>query len=157
MRTFDPTPLHRFAIGFDNVSRLLDAATRLDDQTVAYPPYNIEKLSENDYRITMAVAGFGESDLDVIVQETTLVISGKIHRPEDEAKAVEFLHRGIAGRAFERKFQLADHIQVKGAKLENGLLHVDLERLVPEEKLPRKVAIESATTGGAKAIENKAA
>ncbi|WP_413203942.1 Hsp20 family protein [Rhodospirillum sp. A1_3_36] len=156
MRTFDPTPLHRFAIGFDNISRILDAATRLDDQAVAYPPYNIEKLSENDYRITMAVAGFGESDLDVIVQENTLIISGKIHRAESESKAPEFLHRGIAGRAFERKFELADHIQVKGAALENGLLHVDLERLVPEEKLPRKVAIQSSGTG-AKAIENKAA
>jgi molecular chaperone IbpA len=154
MRPFDPTPLHRFAIGFDNISRLLDTATRLDEQALAYPPYNIEKLSETEYRITMAVAGFGESDLDVTVQENTLLISGK-HDRVDATKG-QFLHRGIAGRAFERKFELADHIQVKGAKLENGLLHVDLERIVPEEKLPRKVAIESATSG-AKAIENKAA
>jgi len=149
MRTFDLSPLHRFAIGFDNVSRLMDAASRLDEQSTAYPPYNIEKVSDDGYRITMAVAGFAPEDLDVTLHDTTLVISGRIQR---EQPTNEVLHRGIAGRAFERKFELADHIKVIGASLENGLLHVNLQRVVPEEKKPRKIAIAAAT--GASALEH---
>ncbi len=155
--TYDLSPLHRFAIGFDNVSRLLDHATRLDDQAVSYPPYNIEKLSDSDYRITMAVAGFGESDLDITAQDNTLVISGRLEKQEGD-DAARFLHRGIAGRAFERKFELADHIKVTGASLVNGLLHVDLVREVPEEKQPRKISIATdAAAAAPKAIDNKAA
>ncbi|GEO82886.1 Hsp20 family protein [Pararhodospirillum oryzae] len=152
MRTFDLTPLHRFAIGFDNVSRLLDAASRLDEQAVSYPPYNIEKTGETEYRITMAVAGFGEDDLSVTTQENTLVIAGRLDRTEEPP--ARFLHRGIAGRAFERKFELADHIKVVGATLVNGLLHVDLVREVPEEKQPRQIAITRASAPS-KALENK--
>ncbi|KAA5604936.1 Hsp20 family protein [Roseospira marina] len=151
MRTFDLAPLHRFAIGFDNVSRLLDAASRVDEQATAYPPYNIEKVSENDYRITMAVAGFAPETLDVTVHDSTLVISGRQERATEEAN--RYLHRGIATRAFERKFELADHIKVRGASIENGLLHVSLERVVPEEKKPRKIEI--ASTTGATALEHQ--
>jgi molecular chaperone IbpA len=150
MRTFDLTPLHRFAIGFDNVSRLLDTASRLDEQATAYPPYNIEKVSEDGYRITMAVAGFAPDTLDVTVHDSTLVISGRQERAPEEAE--RFLHRGIATRAFERKFELADHIKVKGASIENGLLHVNLERQVPEEKKPRRIAISSSS--GPTALEH---
>ncbi|MBB4285226.1 Hsp20 family protein [Roseospira goensis] len=152
MRTFDLTPLHRFAIGFDNVSRLLDTASRLDDQATAYPPYNIEKVSDDDYRITMAVAGFTPEELDVTVHDSTLVISGRQARDEEQAR---FLHRGIATRAFERKFELADHIKVRGAAIENGLLHVNLEREVPEEKKPRKIAITGANGGGTATLEHR--
>ncbi|HAP99356.1 MAG TPA: heat-shock protein, partial [Rhodospirillum rubrum] len=118
--------------------------------------YNIEKTGESAYRITMAVAGFGESDLDVVVQENTLVISGKQDKGA-EPEVGQFLHRGIAGRAFERKFELADHIKVTGAALVNGLLHIDLVREVPEEKQPRKIAIASTQAESPKVIENKAA
>jgi molecular chaperone IbpA len=142
MRTFDLTPLHRFAIGFDNVSRLLDTASRLDEQAAAYPPYNIEKVSDDAYRITMAVAGFAPETLDVTVHDSTLIISGRQERAEPEG---QYLHRGIATRAFERKFELADHIKVRGAAIENGLLHVSLEREVPEEKKPRRIEIASAS------------
>ena len=150
MRTFDLSPLHRFAIGFDNVGRLLDAANRLDEQATAYPPYNIEKVSEDDYRITMAVAGFAPENLDVTLHDSTLIISGRQQRAEGGG---EFLHRGIATRAFERKFELADHIKVRGATIEHGLLHVLLEREVPEEKKPRQIAITSAE--GATALDHK--
>ncbi len=155
MRTFDLSPLHRFAIGFDNVGRLLDTANRLDEQAMAYPPYNIEKVSEDDYRITMAVAGFAPETLDVTLHDSTLIISGRQERAGTEG---EFLHRGIATRAFERKFELADHIKVRGATIENGLLHVNLEREVPEEKKPRRIEIDSASGGGAldhKMVENE--
>ncbi|WP_299439631.1 Hsp20 family protein [uncultured Rhodospira sp.] len=148
MRTYDLSPLHRFAIGFDNVSRLLDAASRVDEQATAYPPYNIEKVSDDAYRITMAVAGFAPEHLDVTVHDSTLIISGRQERTEPQGG--QFLHRGIATRAFERKFELADHIKVRGASIENGLLHVHLERQVPEEKKPRRIEIAGAT--GASAI-----
>jgi len=151
MRTFDLAPLHRFAIGFDNVSRLLDTASRLDEQTTAYPPYNIEKVSEDAYRITMAVAGFAPEALDVTVHDSTLVISGRQERTAEDP--ANFMHRGIATRAFERKFELADHIKVKGADIEHGLLHVNLERHVPEEKKPRKIEISSVT--GPAALEHQ--
>ncbi len=148
MRSYDLSPLHRFTVGFDNVSRLMDAVSRLDDATMSYPPYNIERFGEDRYRISMAVAGFTENDLDIMLKDNTLTISGR--KAEEEADAATFLHRGIASRAFERRFELAAHIKVKGASLENGLLHVDLEREVPEELKPRKISIDA--TDGKKAI-----
>lgn len=154
MRAFDLSPLFRSTVGFDHLSRMLDAAQRLDDTAFSYPPYNIEKLGEDDYRITMAVAGFAETDLDLTVQDHTLVISGKAHR-DDEQKT--YLHRGIAGRSFERRFELADFIRVEGASLANGLLHVDLKREVPERMKPRTIKIEAAAPGATpKAIEGSA-
>jgi molecular chaperone IbpA len=152
MRTFDLSPLFRSTVGFDNLSRMLDAATRLDEQALAYPPYNIEKLDDDHYRISMAVAGFAESDLDVTVQNHTLVITGKTRTEESK---VEYLHRGIAGRAFERRFELADTIKVDGAALVNGLLHVNLKREIPESAKPRSIAIESIERP--RLVEDKAA
>lgn len=155
MRAFDLSPLFRSTVGFDHLSRMLDNAQRLDDTAFSYPPYNIEKLSDDDYRITMAVAGFAEADLDITVHDHTLVITGKSHRDEDQA---QYLHRGIAGRSFERRFELADFIRVEGASLVNGLLHVALKREVPERMKPRTISIEAAPAPGPKAIEgNKAA
>ena len=151
MHSFDLTPLFRSTVGFDRMARLLDSVNRLDEQTQSYPPYNIEKLDEDNYRITMAVAGFGEDELDVTVKDGILIVSGKAESKDAERK---FLHRGIARRAFERRLQLADYIQVSGARLENGLLHVDLVREVPEAMKPRQIAI---NTVDAKSIEQKAA
>ena len=136
MTTFDFTPLVRTAIGFDRMVRLMDAA--VNPEAPSYPPYNIEKTGDDSYRLTMAVAGFRPEDLDMTVKENTLVISG---RPAVEAQKHEVLYRGIAGRAFERRFVLADHIVVEGADLANGLLHVGLKRVVPEALKPRKIAI----------------
>ena len=153
MHSFDMTPLFRSTVGFDRMARLLDSVTRLDEQAVSYPPYNIEKLDEDNYRITMAVAGFGEDELDVTVKDGILIVSGKAESKDAERK---FLHRGIARRAFERRLQLADYIQVSGARLENGLLHVDLVREVPEAMKPRQIAI-NTVDGKAKSIEQKAA
>ena len=138
MRTFDLSPLFRASVGFDNLARVLDTATRLDSAHVSYPPYNIVKADEDAYRITFAVAGFGENDLDVNVENNTLTVTGKVAQDND---AATYLHRGIAGRSFERKFELANHIQVSGARIENGLLHIDLKRVVPEALKPRKIAI----------------
>lgn len=138
MRTFDFTPLLRSSIGFENLNRLVDAATRGEGE--AYPPYNIEKLGEDNYRISMAVAGFSEDELDVTVHENVLIVSGRVtERAEDENR--EFIHRGIGTRAFERRFELADTIKVTGAGFENGLLNIELKREVPEEKKPRKIEI----------------
>jgi len=150
MRGFDLTPLFRSTVGFDRMSELLDAATRLDDAQLSYPPYNIEKTGEDTYRITMAVAGFGQDDLNIVSQENSLLISGKAQEPEE---GVEYLHRGIARRAFQRRFELADHIKVKSAELVNGLLRVELVREVPEEQKPREIKIGVAP----KPIEKKAA
>ncbi|WP_142848309.1 Hsp20 family protein [Telmatospirillum sp. J64-1] len=150
MRSFDLSPLFRSTVGFDHLARLLDAAQRVDESAFSYPPYNIEKMGEDDYRITMAVAGFSEEDLDLTVQENQLVITGRA-RKEDEN--LRYLHRGIAGRSFERRFNLADHIQVKGASLVNGLLHVDLVRIVPETLRPRKIQI--GTAAPSRSIEHK--
>ena len=152
--TLDLSPLFRSTIGFDRMSRLLDAATRLDESALSYPPYNIEVLGEDAYRITMAVAGFGENDIAITAQENSLVITGKTAKSEDERK---FLYRGIAGRAFERRFELADHIKVAGASLVNGLLHVDLVREVPEAMKPRSIKIETKATAKPTVIEGKAA
>lgn len=143
---FDYSPFFRSTVGFDRLLDLLDSA----DTAQGYPPYNIERSDENNYRVTVAVAGFGEKDLSVEVADGVLTVTGK----RDSASVPTYLHQGIAGRSFERKFQLAEHVEVKGAKLENGLLHVDLERVVPEAKKPRKVAInapELKTIEGAKA------
>ncbi|MGQ5701875.1 Hsp20 family protein [Sandaracinobacteroides sp. A072] len=138
----DFTPLLRSSIGFENLNRLFDLATRATEGDTSFPPYNIEKLGEDSYRITMAVAGFDSAELDITVQENTLVVTGKA--AEDKSAAGrQFLHRGIAKRAFERRFQLADVIKVVGASCENGLLNIDLVREVPEHKKPRKVEIGS--------------
>ncbi|MBM3536025.1 MAG: Hsp20 family protein [Alphaproteobacteria bacterium] len=141
MSTFDLTPLFRSTVGFDRMMSLLDTAGRSDEQ--AYPPYNIEKVGEDAYRITMAVAGIGEEDLSIVAQGNSLVITGKQKR--EEKPGADYLYRGIAGRAFERRFQLADHIKVTGAELANGLLNVDLVREVPEAMKPRTIKVGTAT------------
>lgn len=129
----DYSPFFRSTVGFDRLLNLLETA----EGTPGYPPYNIERSDENNYRVTVAVAGFAEKDLAVEVKDNVLTVTGK----RDEAEKPSYLHQGIAGRAFERQFQLAQHMVVKGARLENGLLHVDLERIVPEEKKPRRIQI----------------
>lgn len=146
MRAFDFSPLLRSSIGFENLNRLMDFATRLDNSDVSYPPYNIEKLSEDGYRVSLAVAGFGTDELEITVHENTLIVSGKA-RDDQAERERSFLHRGIAKRAFERRFQLADHVEVEGAALQNGLLHIDLKRNIPEEMKPRRIAIASAPAG----------
>jgi len=141
MRTFDFTPLLRSGIGFDRFDRLFENMSRQDEASLNYPPYNIIKSGENDYHITMAVAGFGEDDLEITAKENTLEIRAKALPEQD---GVTYLHRGIAGRGFERRFELADDIKVTGARIENGLLHVDLLREVPEHKKPRRIEIGKA-------------
>jgi molecular chaperone IbpA len=140
MRAFDISPLLRSSIGYENLNRLVEFAGRVDGSETAYPPYNIEKLGDGAYRIAMAVAGFAESELDLTVQENTLIVTG-VAQPEAEGEERTFLHRGIAKRAFERRFQLADTIKVTGASYANGLLNIELVREIPEHKKPRKVAI----------------
>ncbi len=135
MRTFDLAPLYRSTVGFDRLLSMLDGV----ETTPGYPPYNIERTGENDYRITVAVAGFGENELSIVSKENTLTIKGD--KQTKDATSNQVLHQGIAARAFERTFQLADYVQVKGASLENGLLHVDLVREIPEAKKPRQIAI----------------
>jgi molecular chaperone IbpA len=130
----DYSPFFRSTVGFDRLLNLLETAGEQ-----GYPPYNIERSDENNYRVTLAVAGFAEKDLSVDVKDRVLTVSGK--REEAQNGQTSFLHQGIAGRAFERSFQLAEHVEVKAARLENGLLHVDLERIVPEEKKPRRIQI----------------
>ena len=137
MTTFDFSPLHRSSVGFDRMQRMLESASRVDEAN-GYPPYNIEQMEENAYRITMAVAGFSEADFDMEVKDSVLFVTGKQPDPPEQRS---FLHRGIAGRAFRRSFQLADHVKVQGAALENGLLHIDLAREIPDALKPRKIAI----------------
>lgn len=137
MRPIDFAPLYRSTVGFDRLFDLLDSVSSGVDATT-YPPYNIERLGDNEYRITMAVAGFGEDDIKVDVKEQTLTVRGE-KKPEEKER--QFLHQGIAARAFERRFQLADHVEVKGADLKDGLLHVELVRNVPERLKPRTIAI----------------
>jgi molecular chaperone IbpA len=137
MSTFDFAPLFRTAIGFDRLARLADNAASSAEAS-GYPPYNIEKLGDENYRLTMAVAGFRPEELDLMVKDNTLVITG---RPANEGQKHEVLYRGIAGRAFERRFVLADHIVVDGANLNNGLLHVGLKRVVPEALKPRRIDV----------------
>jgi molecular chaperone IbpA len=152
MQAFDLSPLFRSTVGFDRLTRLLDSATRVDDSALSYPPYNIEQTGEDSYRIVMAVAGFGEGDLSITQQANSLLISGKQEKPAEEKK---FLYRGIAGRAFERRFELADHIKVVSAKLTNGLLSVELAREVPEAMKPRTIKVGNGVEG--KVLEGKAA
>jgi molecular chaperone IbpA len=154
MRSYDFSPLFRSTVGFDRLTRLVDAATRLDESAPAYPPYNIEKTGEDAYRISMAVAGFADDEIEITAQDNTLVISGKPKKAEEERK---FLHRGIAGRAFERRFELAEFIEVKGASLENGLLHVELVRVVPEAMKPRTIKVEARAPKAQPVLEGKAA
>jgi molecular chaperone IbpA len=151
MRTFDFTPLFRSTVGFDRLPSLFDAASRLDE-TPSYPPYNIEKTGTDSYRIVMAVAGFSPDEVSVVAQANSLAITGKTQRDETQAK---YLYRGIAARAFERRFDLADHISVTGASLNNGLLSVDLVRQVPEAMKPRTIRVEGAA--GPATIDSKAA
>ena len=146
MRTFDLSPLFRASVGFDNLARVFDTVTRIDDAQLSYPPYNIVKVDADKYRITFAVAGFAPEDIDVQAENNTLTVKG---RPTPEKAETAFLHRGIAGRAFERRFELADHIRVDSAQFENGLLHVDLKREVPEALKPRKIAIVAGNTAPA--------
>jgi molecular chaperone IbpA len=140
MRTFDLTPLYRSTVGFDHLFSLLDSFGSVDSGNPAYPPYNIERTGENAYRISVAVAGFTDSELNIEVKENTLSIRGE-KTAEKKEQDNELLYQGIAARAFERRFQLADHVEVRGAILENGLLHVDLVREIPESKKPRQIAI----------------
>jgi molecular chaperone IbpA len=149
MRTFDLAPLYRSTVGFDRLFSMLDGF----ESAPGYPPYNIERTGENTYRISVAVAGFGEDDLSIEAKENTLTIKGE-KQAKDEGKRGDVLYQGIAARTFERVFQLADYVQVKGAALENGLLHVDLVREIPEAKKPRRIAIGN---GQPKVVEAKAA
>ena len=151
MRPIDFAPLYRSTVGFDRLFDLIDSVTGFDQAPTAYPPYNIERLSENEYRITMAVAGFGQDEIKVDVKEHTLSVAGA-RKPEENER--QYLHRGIAARAFERRFQLADHVEVKGADLQDGLLHIELVRNVPERLKPRTIAIGN---GKAKQVEAPAA
>jgi molecular chaperone IbpA len=154
MRTFDLAPLYRQTVGFDRLFSLLDqVGGGFDASTSSYPPYNIERTDENAYRITVAVAGFTESDLSLEVKENTLTIRGE-KQAKENGKDGEVLYQGIAARAFERRFQLADHVEVRGATLENGLLHVDLKREIPEAMKPRQIPIGG---GSAKVIDAKRA
>jgi molecular chaperone IbpA len=149
MRTFDLNPLYRSTVGFDRMFSLLDSLSGTDGTAPTYPPYNIERTGENAYRVTMAVAGFGEADLSIEAKEDVLTVKGE-KKSEASEKESEFLYRGIASRAFERRFQLADHVEVKGASLENGLLHIDLVRNIPEAMKPRTISI---STGKSKPVQ----
>ena len=154
MRSFDFSPLYRSTVGFDRLANLLESVTQFDPTAQSYPPYNIEQLGENDYRISMAVAGFGDQDLTVEVKEGVLTITGK--RNGEEPKS-HYLYQGIAGRSFERRFQLADHMEVRNARLEHGLLHVDIARVIPEEKRARKIVIANVKGEQPKIVDAKAA
>lgn len=152
MRNFDFAPLYRSAIGFDRLAQLFDDAARTESQP-AYPPYNIELTGEDKYQITMAVAGFDRSEIDIETERDTLKITGRKAREEGTRN---FLHRGIAARNFEHTFRLADHVRVVGAKLDNGLLNIELQREIPEALKPRKIAIDGVA-GNLQVLEQKAA
>ena len=151
MRPFDLTPLYKTSVGFDHLASMLDSLSN-DGAGNGYPPYNIERIDENEYRISMAVAGFGDDDLSIVVEKNTLTVTGEKRVEIDEG---DFLHRGIAARSFERRFNLADHVEVKSAELENGLLHIELIREIPEAMKPKTIAIKNG--GKAKSIEGKKA
>src|SRR5271169_3134970 len=151
MRSFDLTPFYRSTVGFDRLFSLLDQATA--DGSPGYPPYNIERTGDNTYRISVAVSGFAQDELSIVAKENTLTIKGEKTANENGKDKAEVLYRGIAARAFERVFQLADFVQVKNASLENGLLHVDLVREIPEAKKPRNIPI-SGSESGSPVIEN---
>ena len=146
---FDLSPLYRSTVGFDSLASMLDQVADLDNEAATYPPYNIERLTENEYRITMAVAGFGKEDVQIEVRENTLSIRGEKKEADTDRT---FLHRGIASRAFARRFQLADHVEVRGADVMEGLLSVDLEREVPERLKPRIIQIGVTVAKTKKAI-----
>jgi molecular chaperone IbpA len=150
MSTVDFAPLFRTAIGFDRLARLVNTAST-SQEVQSYPPYNIEKTGDDAYRLTMAVAGFRPEDLDITVKDNTLFVSGRV---ANEGQQAEILYRGIAGRAFERRFVLADHIVVDGADVQHGLLHVGLKRVVPEALKPRKIAIGGAVSAAPTPIAN---
>jgi molecular chaperone IbpA len=152
MRTYDLTPFYRSTVGFDRLFSLLDRAA--PDGSPGYPPYNIERTGENSYRVTVAVSGFSQAELSIVAKENTLTIKGEKTANENGSKG-EVLYRGIAARAFERAFQLADFVVVKNASLENGLLHVDLVREIPEAKKPRSIPI-TTSAQGAQVIEGSA-
>jgi molecular chaperone IbpA len=154
MRTLDLAPLFRSTVGFDHLTRLLDNVSRVDEQTVSYPPYNIEKYSDDAYRVTMAVAGFAESDIEITLVGQTLTVVGRAGKDETTGT---YLHRGIAGRSFERRFQLADHIKVANANLLHGMLAIDLQREVPEALKPRTITIGTSLPERLKSLESKAA
>ena len=151
MRAFDMSPLYRASVGFDQMADLMDRVFAQDVSTQSYPPYNIEKTADDAYRISLAVAGFTEADLTVDVKENTLLIVGK---KTDEGQKT-YLHRGIATRAFERRFHLADHVHVTGAAAENGMLHISLVREVPEALKPRRIEIAKAPTADVDVVEAK--
>jgi molecular chaperone IbpA len=150
MRHVDFSPLYRSTVGFDRLFTMLDSLGQPDSGT-SYPPYNIERTGEDSYRISMAVAGFSDDEIDIESHRNVLTVKGE-RKEETKGEGSEIIYRGIASRAFERRFQLADHVEVSGATLKNGLLHIDLKRNVPEELKPRKIAI-SAAPGTAKQIE----
>jgi len=152
MRNFDLAPLYRATVGFDQIADLMDRVLSADVTQPTYPPYNIEKTADDAYRISLAVAGFTEDELSIEVRENALIVSAK--KAEDDAERT-YLHRGIATRAFERKFQLADHIRATGASHENGMLHIDLVREVPEALKPRRIEITNGKTVDVKAVEAK--
>ena len=152
MTTFDFSPLFRTMVGFDRLNQALEHARHVDENSVSYPPYNIETTGENDYTITMAVAGFGKNDISIESRENELVVTGKKQEGADNRN---YLHRGIAGRNFERRFQLADYVRVADATLVDGLLHIDLVRELPEAMKPRKIEI--GTSPKPVKLENKAA
>ncbi len=156
MRTIDLTPLYRSTVGFDRLAAMLDSAMTHDGATPSYPPYNIERTGDDAYRITIAVAGFSEADLTIESRDGVLVVAGKKAPAEDE-QGRAYLHRGIAERAFERRFQLADHVKAVGASIEHGLLHVDLVREIPEALKPRRIEIARPAKTGAQVIEQNAA
>ncbi|MDX3929285.1 MAG: Hsp20 family protein [Shinella sp.] len=143
MRHFDFSPLYRSTVGFDRLFTMLDSLGQ-PDQAQSYPPYNIERTGENAYRITMAVAGFDEKELSIEAREHALTVKGE--KTDENAEDGQYLYRGIAKRAFERRFQLADHVEIRAASLKNGLLHIDLVREIPEAMKPRKIAIASAVS-----------
>ena len=149
MRTFDLTPLYRSTVGFDRVFDLLDTVGK--SETGGYPPYNIERLDENDYRVTLAVAGFAEDELDVELHENTLTVTGS-RGDSDEGRT--FLDQGIAGRSFQRRFQLAEHVKVAGASLVNGLLNIELKREIPESAKPRKISISGGKAQNVKVLKD---
>ncbi|GGA98585.1 heat-shock protein Hsp20 [Brucella endophytica] len=155
MRHVDFSPLYRSTVGFDRLFTMLDSLSA-PEGAPAYPPYNIERTGENAYRITMAVAGFSEDEIEIEAHRNQLTIKGQ-KAEEENGEPRQFLYRGIASRAFERRFQLADFVEVVGASLKNGLLHIDLKREIPEGMKPRKIAVEVLSSEKAKAIETKAA
>ncbi|MEO1189496.1 MAG: Hsp20 family protein [Pseudomonadota bacterium] len=146
MSTIDLTPLYRTMVGFDRMANMIDSAARLDGAQ-GYPPYNIERVADDEFAIEIAVAGFGEDELDIETKDGLLTVAGRKAPAGDDAEAREFLHRGIAERGFLRRFQLADHVIVTGAELRNGLLRIELHRELPEAKKPRKIEIGAPTKG----------